>query len=105
MRCAILAPLAVVPAMHRRGVGRGLIEQGCSVLARQGTDLVFVLGDPAHYTRCGFEPAMPHGLRAPQAIKPQDAWMVRPLRPHVLGAVHGTVVCARALQPVHYWRE
>lgn len=104
-RCSILAPLAVVPRRQRAGVGRELIEAGCAELGRSGVELVFVLGDPSYYSRCGFEPALPHGLRAPYAITPQEAWMVRALGPHGFGRARGTVVCARALQPQEYWRE
>lgn len=103
--CSILAPLAVLPTHQRSGVGRGLIEFGCNLLADRGIDLVFVLGDPRYYTRCAFTPAVPHGLHAPYAIKQEEAWMVRPLRSQVLGNVHGTVRCADALAAEKYWRE
>lgn len=62
---AILAPLAVLPEFQRQGVGRALIEHGASLLAASGVQLLFVLGHPGYYTRCGFVPAFPFGLRAP----------------------------------------
>ncbi len=103
--CAILAPLAVMPSHQRSGVGRGLIEYGCKVLSGRGIELVFVLGDPHYYTRCGFGPAARHGLHAPYAIEPEEAWMVRSLGPSVLGSVQGTVGCAQSLAAEQYWRE
>ena len=102
---AILAPLAVVPAFQRRGVGRALIEHGADLLTQSGVMLLFVLGDPDYYTRCGFSPAVPYGLRAPYPIVPEEAWMVRPLVPDVLGTVAGTVACASSLARPEYWRE
>jgi putative acetyltransferase len=102
---SILAPLAVLPKHQKAGIGRRLIEYGCETLTRRGTGLVFVLGDPNYYTRCGFGEAIPHGLLAPYTITPSEAWMVRPLKRHLLGVVRGTVVCARSLQPERYWRE
>ncbi len=102
---AILAPLAVVPGFQRRGVGRALIEHGASMLAASGVRLIFVLGDPAYYTRCGFAPAGPHGLRAPYPIVPEEAWMVRPLVPNVLGSGTGVITCAECLAKPEYWRE
>jgi putative acetyltransferase len=78
---SILAPLAVLPKHQKAGIGRRLIEYGCETLTRRGTGLVFVLGTPS------------------------EAWMVRPLKRHLLGVVRGTVVCARSLQPERYWRE
>jgi putative acetyltransferase len=103
--CAILAPLAVLPARQGAGAGRGLIEHGCKLLARRGVQLVFVLGDPRYYTRCGFRPAVPLGLHAPYTIEPEEAWMVRALCPGVLGTLHGTVQCAQSLAAERYWRE
>lgn len=103
--CSLLAPLAVLPQDQKAGVGRGLMEHGCQLLSGRGIDLVFVLGDPAYYTRCGFVAAVPHGLHAPYTITPEEAWMVRPLKPGVLGSVRGAVRCAQALAAEHYWRE
>ena len=102
---AILAPLAVVPAFQRRGIGRALIEHGAGLLARSGVQLLFVLGDPAYYTRCGFVPAIARGLLAPYPIVPEEAWMVRPLVPDLLGTVAGTVACASCLARPEYWCE
>lgn len=105
VRCAILAPLAVVPAAQRRGVGRALIDDGATRLATAGVQLLFVLGDPAYYTRCGFGPALPHGLYPPHPVEPAAAWMVRALAPGALGTARGTVACADAMAPIEYWRE
>jgi putative acetyltransferase len=103
--CSILAPLAVMPAHQGAGIGRALIEHGCSVVAARGVQLVFVLGDPRYYTRCGFQPAVPHALLAPYPIEPEAAWMVRTLEENLLGTVAGTVRCAQSLSAEHYWRE
>jgi len=102
---SILAPLAVVPSAQGSGVGVGLIEQGCRLLALRGVTLVFVLGDPDYYTRHGFTAALPHGLRAPYQIVPEDAWMVRFLDGCVRSGMQGEVRCADALAPEKYWRE
>jgi putative acetyltransferase len=70
-------------------------------------DLVFVLGHPAYYPRFGFSPAGARGLDAPYPIpqKNAEAWMVRELRPGVIGDCSGRVICADALADPEYWRE
>jgi putative acetyltransferase len=104
---AILAPLAVVPDAQGRGIGGTLIERGLQLLQRSGVELVFVLGHPTYYPRHGFESAGRLGLDAPFTIPDEDAdaWMVRALRPDVIGSVRGTVVCADVLNKPEHWRE
>lgn len=57
-----LAPVAVVPARQRWGLGSRLIEEGLSVCRRQKVPFVVVLGDPAFYHRFGFQRAGEFGL-------------------------------------------
>lgn len=49
-----LAPLAVHPALHARGIGTALVEAALQVA---GDHAIVVLGDPAYYSRFGFEAA------------------------------------------------
>jgi putative acetyltransferase len=51
-----LAPVAVTPEWQRLGIGGALIREGHRLLFAQGYSLVFVLGDPAYYTRQGYDP-------------------------------------------------
>lgn len=102
---SILAPLAVIPSAQGSGVGRSMIERGCELLDQRGVNLLFVLGDPPYYTKSGFDPALPHGLRAPYKIEPEAAWMVRGLGNHALRNIQAQVRCADALAPERYWRE
>lgn len=51
---ALLGPLAVAPAVQRRGVGSALAREGLNRLETAGVTHVFVLGDPDYYGRFGF---------------------------------------------------
>jgi putative acetyltransferase len=104
---SILAPLAVIPDYQKRGVGKKLVECGMEKLAENGVELVFVLGHPLYYSRHGFRPAGAIGFKAPYPIpeKDSDAWMVKPLKPGLIGEVNGTVQCANSLDKPGYWRE
>lgn len=55
-KVALLGPLAVLPAMQRRGIGRALVREGLERLESEGSWMVLVLGDPAYYRRFGFTP-------------------------------------------------
>ena len=104
---SILAPLAVLPSYQKQGIGGKLIEYGLEVLSNSGTDLVFVLGHPEYYQKCGFRPAGRFGFKAPYPIPKRnaDAWMVRATHPRALGTSAGTVICAATLNKPEYWRE
>ena len=52
---ALLGPLAVAPTWQKRGVGSALVRAGLDRLRSADLDRVFVLGDPAYYSRFGFE--------------------------------------------------
>jgi putative acetyltransferase len=54
LRALGLGPVAVLPAMQRQGLGTVLIEAALSRAAGLGEEIVFVLGEPAYYTRFGF---------------------------------------------------
>jgi predicted N-acetyltransferase YhbS len=103
----LLAPLAVRPGSQKMGVGTRLIEAGLAELKRAGVDLVFVLGHPGYYPRCGFTPAGALGFEAPYPIPEKNAaaWMVQDLSGAAIGRLSGRVVCARALDHPELWRE
>ena len=50
-----LAPLAVDPDRHKRGIGAALTEAGLEGLRDLGAAACVVYGDPAYYGRFGFE--------------------------------------------------
>ena len=104
---SILCPLAIVPDAQNQGIGGKLIEEGLQQLSQSGVGLVFVLGHPSYYPRHGFAPAGRLGLEAPYPIpdKDADAWMVKAIRPDVIGSVSGKVICPDALNAPEYWRE
>ena len=85
-----LAPLAVAPDRQRKGIGLALILAGLEECRRAGVHAVFVVGDPAYYTRTGFAPARPKGF-ACQFDVPDDVFMVVELVPGSLARRSGTV--------------
>jgi putative acetyltransferase len=58
-----LAPLAVSPEAQGQGAGSALVRAGLSDCDSIGWQAVFLLGDPAYYSRFGFDLAATRGLR------------------------------------------
>lgn len=53
---ALLGPLAVSPGNQKQGTGTSLIKHGFEKLNNADISHIFVLGDPAYYSRSGFKP-------------------------------------------------
>jgi putative acetyltransferase len=83
-----LAPMAVLPDWQRQGVGSSLIEWSLNESRRAGHELVIVVGHPEFYSRFGFVPALPRGVRCPFAV-PVEAFLVLELQPGALGGRAG----------------
>jgi putative acetyltransferase len=58
-----LAPLAVLPTLHKQGIGSQLIRAGLEQCRELGYDYAVVLGGPNYYMRFGFEKASVFGLQ------------------------------------------
>jgi len=103
----LLAPLAVLPDAQTKGVGSKLIKEGLNQLKNSGVELVFVLGHPDYYPRCGFTAAGVLGFEAPYPIPGEHAgaWMVQELKKGVIGRVKGRVQCCEVLNQPQHWRE
>lgn len=54
VRALALAPIGVLPAHNKRGIGTALIREGHALAQRHGWQAVIVLGDPAYYGRFGY---------------------------------------------------
>jgi predicted N-acetyltransferase YhbS len=78
-KAACIAPLAVAQHHQRSGIGTLLMEAAISLAPPPGEPVLVVLGDPAYYSRFGFERADEHGIVFPEPA-PADASMALPLQ-------------------------
>lgn len=84
-----LAPLAVQPAFRRRGLGAALVREGLVSAERAGFLFAVVLGEPAYYSRFGFEAASRWALR--DEYQGGEAFQAVELRSGALRAAGGLV--------------
>jgi putative acetyltransferase len=89
-RGAGLAPLAVMPSHHGRGIGSRLVRRGLKRCRELGYDAVVVLGAPAFYERLGFVRAVEFGLQCVYPAPP-EVFRVVELRRGGLEGISGLV--------------
>lgn len=96
---ALLSPLAVHPDWQRRGIGRVVVSYAVARAAESGAPGVVLEGDPAYYSRLGFEPAEPWGLLRPSVRIPAPAfqWVRLP--------THEPWMRGRVVYPDVFWRH
>jgi putative acetyltransferase len=85
-----LAPMAVLPAYQRRGIGSQLVEAGLTACHHTPYGVVVVLGHPHYYPRFGFVPAKPVGI-VWEHDAPEEAFMVKEIQEGALAQIRGVV--------------
>jgi len=85
-----LAPMAVLPARQRQGIGSALVRDGLERCRRLGFLAVVVLGHAAYYPRFGFTPASKFGLTSEYDV-PDDVFMALELEEGSLRGTSGTI--------------
>ncbi len=88
-----MAPVAVTENCRRNGIASALINRGLDLARQGGWQAVFVLGDPAYYSRFGFSANAAGGFTSPYA---GPYLMVLALQANSLPVSTGTVKYARA---------
>ncbi|GKU83056.1 GNAT family N-acetyltransferase [Niallia sp. NCCP-28] len=85
-----LAPVAVLPAYQKQGIGKLLIHAALKKAKELGFHSVIVLGHPEYYPKFGFKKAAYWGIQAPFDV-PEEAFMALELTDNGLYNVSGIV--------------
>ena len=73
-RIWMVGPVAVIPVLQRRGVGRALMGAAIAFATERDQPLLVLVGHPSYYPRFGFEPARAIGIEPPRPWS-DAAWM------------------------------
>lgn len=85
-----LAPMAVLPAHQRQGIGSQLVRRGLESMRGRGCPAVVLVGHPEFYPRFGFESATTFGLTCDFDVPP-GVFMAAVLDPAASARVRGHV--------------
>ena len=78
-----LAPVSVIPARQRSGIGSALIKAAIDRARNESWGAIFVLGDRAYYERFGFDRNAAAGFTSPYA---GEHFMMLKLSPGLMAA-------------------
>jgi putative acetyltransferase len=74
LAAAALAPVAVLPAFQRSGIGGELIRAGNARCADLGLSAIIVLGHADYYPKFGFSAAFPNHWKLPSRAPTSWRW-------------------------------
>jgi len=103
LRGYILAPLGVRPEQQKHGIGSQLVQHGMRVLAGNGVHILFVYGDPAYYSRFGFNAETAAPFTAPYTLHYPFGWQAAVLNEHETPRSPATITCVHALCDQKLW--
>lgn len=86
-----LAPMAVLPAYQKQGIGSALIRAALEMCRERGHQIVIVLGHTHYYPRFGFSRQLASGL---ESVYAGESFMALELTPDALKNITGRVVYA-----------
>lgn len=89
------APLAVLPAYQKQGIGLALLAEGHRIAKALGYGMSVVMGSETYYPKAGYAPASRFGIVCPFAGVPDENYMALPLQ-EPAGSWHGTVTYDKA---------
>ena len=98
----ILAPLAVLPANQHSSVGSALVKHGLDIISSTGGYLVFVYGDPAYYSRFGFDTDLARGFTPKYKLQYPEGWHAVNLSSAEIPD-GGVLKCVNSLNDAELW--
>jgi putative acetyltransferase len=87
IRALGLAPVSVLPARQRAGIGSLMIRHGLAAAAAGGWEAVLVLGNPLYYRRFGFDPDLAAAIASPYSGPYLMALTLPPHAPRLAGRI------------------
>ena len=103
VKACMLAPVAVGVAHQGKGIGQAMIRFGLQLLEQRSVALVVTYGDPAFYSKLGFQALPEKVVRAPQPLSMPEGWLGQTLSGTALPVLKSRPVCDEAFDSPAYW--
>ena len=99
----MLAPVAIDTQYQGRGVGQSLINYGLDEMKNRSVAVVITYGDPAFYSRIGFQALSEKVIQAPLTLSLPQGWLGQSLTDQPIPTIDGRSRCVEAFNDPVYW--
>lgn len=99
----MLAPVAVRTEYQGKGVGQALISFGLEELKSRSVDVAITYGDPAFYSRVGFEPLSERVIQSPLELSMPIGWLGQSLTGDPILTINERPTCVGPFNDPVYW--
>lgn len=99
----MLSPVAVTTANQGRGTGQAMIRFGLDELKNRSVTLVVTYGDPAFYSKVGFQALSEDVIQAPLPLLMPEGWLGQSLSGEAIPVAKSRPSCAQEFDNPAYW--
>jgi putative acetyltransferase len=99
----MLSPVAVTAAHQGKGLGQAMIRFGLQELEKRSVALVVTYGDPAFYSKVGFQALSEDVIQAPLPLSMPIGWLGQSLSGEVLPVLKSRPACVQEFDNPEYW--
>lgn len=99
----MLAPVAVSTKHQGKGIGQALINYGLNELKNRSVSVAITYGDPAFYSKVGFEPLSEDVIQAPLKLSMPVGWLGQSLTGEKIPAIDERPICVKEFNDPAYW--
>ena len=103
VKAYMLAPVAVSTAHQGRGIGQALIRFGLDELKNRSATLAVTYGDPAFYSKVGFQALSENVIQAPLPLSMPEGWLGQPLSGQTIPILKSRPTCVKEFDNPDYW--
>jgi putative acetyltransferase len=99
----MLAPVAVSTARQGGGVGQALISFGLRELKNRSAAVAVTYGDPAFYSKVGFQALSEGVIQAPLQLSMPEGWLGQSLSEESIPILRSRPACVQEFDNPDYW--
>lgn len=99
----ILSPMAVSTQRQGQNLGQTLLTHALDELRKRGVEVAVTYGDPAFYSKVGFEAVSENMVPSPLPLSQPEGWLAQSLTDTTLTPIQGPCQCVVGLDDPAIW--